>query len=64
MPMLIQCPYRWLQVWVDVTTQLHAHTQDPSPIGFTIVFDVLLLVFYLVFRAIRLAPRSREESAE
>lgn len=49
------------QVWTDVTTQLHEHVNDPSPIGFTVVFDVLLVVFYLVFRAIRLAPRSREE---
>jgi uncharacterized membrane protein len=51
------------QVWRDVTTLLHEHAEHPSPVGFTIVFDVLLLVFYLVFRAIRLAPRSREESA-
>jgi uncharacterized membrane protein len=50
-------------VFRDVRDRLHEHARDPSPVGFTAMFAVLLLVFYLVFRSIRLAPRSREEGA-
>jgi uncharacterized membrane protein len=49
------------QVWRDVTTRLREHGDDPRPLAFSAGFTVFLLVFYLVFRAIRLAPRSREE---
>src|SRR6516164_2638837 len=52
------------RVLSDVLDRLHEHAHDPSPLAFTAMFGVLLLVFYLVFRAIRLAPRSREEAVQ
>jgi uncharacterized membrane protein len=49
------------QVWRDVMTQLHEHGDDPRPLAFAAGFAAFLFVFYLVFRSIRLAPRSYEE---
>ncbi|HEX4591284.1 MAG TPA: DUF1361 domain-containing protein [Gemmataceae bacterium] len=51
------------EVWQEVTTRLHEHGENPSPFAFSAVMTVMLLVFYLVFRSIRLGPRSREEIA-
>jgi uncharacterized membrane protein len=48
-------------VYRDVTARLRDHARDPSPVGFAALFAVLLLVFYLVFRSIRLGPRAPDE---
>lgn len=45
-----------MEVFRDVTERLHEHVQDPKPFNFTIMFAVLILVFYLVFVSIRWAP--------
>jgi uncharacterized membrane protein len=46
---------------LDALARLNKPEDHAGPLAFTVMFTVLLSVGYLVFQAIRRAPRSREE---